>query len=477
MSDAPALALEHIAKRFGDAQALVDASIEVRRGSLHALLGENGAGKTTLMRIAFGLLPPDAGAVRVGGAPVALRSPLDAIRLGIGMVHQHFTIIPAMTVAENVALGGRGRFRRREAEALVERIGRETGLLLDPAARAGDLPVSAQQRLEIVKALSTGARALILDEPTAVLAPREADDLLAVLRRFVEGGGAVVLITHKLREALHAADAVTVLRGGRTVWSGAPSSTDERALARATVGEVATAAARTAVHPGAVVLRAESVSASDARGVPRVREVSLEARSGEVLGIAGVEGAGQHELLRVLAGRIRPERGHVVRPAHVAFIPEDRQRDALVSSFTAVENVALATAAAARGAMPWRALRTRTAALLERFDVRPRRVDITAAALSGGNQQRLVLARELGDAPAVVIAENPTRGLDMAATASTLALLSSMRDSGAAVVLYSSDLDEILEVADRVIVMQGGRAREVRPERGAIGMALLGATS
>jgi simple sugar transport system ATP-binding protein len=477
VSDVPALTLDRIAKRFGEVQALDEASLSVRHGSLHALLGENGAGKTTLMRIAFGLIRPDAGTVAVDGRVMTARSPLDAIARGVGMVHQHFTIVPAMSVAENVALGGHGRYQRREAADAVRRIGDETGLVLDPDARAGDLPVGAQQRLEIVKALARGARVLVLDEPTAVLAPAEAVDLLRMLRRFADGGGAVVLITHKLREALDAADTITVLRRGRTVWTGAPGETDEGTLARLTVGELGAAAVRTAAKPGAVVLSARDVYARDRRGASRVRGVSLDVRAGEVVGIAGVEGAGQHELLRLLAGRSASDGGRVERPASVAFIPEDRQRDALVLGFSLEENVALRGAGAARGVMPWPAIRARTTSLLERFEVRPASPTAAARELSGGNQQRLVLARELGDRPAAVVAENPTRGLDVAATAAMHRHLLDMRDAGAAVVIYSSDLDEVLELADRVIVMQGGMAREVPKERAAIALALLGSAA
>ncbi len=474
MSDAPALTLERIAKRFGEVQALEDASLSVRRGSLHALLGENGAGKTTLMRIAFGLIRADAGTVAVDGQVMTARSPLDAIARGVGMVHQHFTIVPAMSIAENVALGGRGRYRRETAAETVRRIGVETGLVLDPNARAGDLPVGAQQRLEIVKALARGARVLVLDEPTAVLAPTEAADLLRMLRRFTTGGGAVVLITHKLREALDAADTITVLRRGRSVWTGAPGKTDEEALARLTVGGLGETAVRHVVEPGAVVLAAHDLYARDAAGARRVRGVSLDVRAGEVVGIAGVEGAGQHELLRMLAGRRVPDGGHVERPASVAFIPEDRHRDALVLGFSLEENVALRGAGAARGVLPWPEIRARTTSLLERFEVRPARATALARELSGGNQQRLVLARELGDRPAALVAENPTRGLDVAATAAMHRHLLAMRDAGGAVVIYSSDLDEVLELADRVIVMQGGVAREVPMERAAIALALLG---
>jgi simple sugar transport system ATP-binding protein len=389
-------------------------------------------------------------------------------------VHQHFTIVPAMTVAENVALGGRGRYDRAAAAALVERIGRESGLVLDPSARAADLSVSAQQRLEIVKALARGARVLILDEPTAVLAPAETEDLLRVLRRFTEGGGSAVLITHKLREALGAADAITVLREGTTVWTGSPRETDERSLAHATVGDLPDRPARRSSAPGEVALSTNELRVRDARGTERVRGVSLEVRRGEVLGVAGVEGAGQHELLRALAGRARPVSGTVERPASVAFIPEDRQRDALVLGFTLAENIALRGAGSARGLTPWRAIAKRSAALLERFGVRPPDPTARADALSGGNQQRLVLARELGDDPPAVIAENPTRGLDVAAAATTHRSLLAMRDAGAAVVVYSSDLDEVLELADRVIVMHAGAARSVPSDRAAVALAMLG---
>ncbi len=477
MSDASALTLERIAKRFGEVQALDDASFMVRPGSLHALLGENGAGKTTLMRIAFGLIRPDAGSISVDGRALVPRSPLDSIARGIGMVHQHFTIVPAMTVAENVALGGSGRYRRVDAAATVRRIGEETGLVLDPDAMARDLPVGAQQRLEIVKALARGARVLVLDEPTAVLAPVEAAELLRVLRQFTAGGGSVVLITHKLREALETADAITVLRRGRSVWTGRPAETDERALARLTVGEIVEAGVRARATPGAIVLAARDVRARDARGAVSLRGVSLEVRGGEVLGLAGVEGAGQHELLRILAGRRAPDAGHVERPGAVGFIPEDRQRDALVMDFSLMENVALRGAGVARGVMPWRAIRERTAQLCERFDVRPARAAAIARELSGGNQQRLVLARELDDAPSAIVAENPTRGLDVAATAAMHRHLLDRRDAGAAVVMYSSDLDEVLELADRVIVMHGGTLREVPLDRAAIALSMLGGTA
>ena len=474
MSGTAALELQRVAKRFGSATALRDGALRLERGTLHALLGENGAGKTTLMRIAFGLEQPDAGTILIDGAPVHLRSPLDAIQQGIGMVHQHFTLVPALTVAENVALGGHGRYRRADAVESVRRIARETGLELDPEARAGELPVGAQQRLEIVKALAHGARVLILDEPTAVLTPSEAEDLLRVLRRFTDAGGSVVLITHKLREAMEAAETITVLRHGNTVWSGAPKDTDVLRLAAVTVGDFESPAPSRQRSPGAVVLSATDVDIRDARGVPRVRGATLEVRGGELVGVVGVEGAGQRELLRVLAGRLEPTAGTVRRPTTLGFIPEDRQRDALVLAFSLTENVALRGAGAARGRMPWRALADSTAAIAQRFDVRPAVPTMTAGSLSGGNQQRLVLGRELAQTPEAIIAENPTRGLDVAATAATQQALLAMRDAGAAVVLYSSDLDEVLALADRVIVMFAGVASTAPLDRAAISLALLG---
>lgn len=471
-----ALALENIARRFGSVRALDDASLLVRDGTVHALLGENGAGKTTLMRVAFGLLRPDAGAIRVHGRLVELSSPAAAIALGIGMVHQHFSSIPALTVAENVALGGHGAYRVQRVRARVREIGDLAGFALDPDARAGDLSVGAQQRLEIVKALAHGARTLILDEPTAVLAPREADDLLAMLRRFAGTGGAVVLITHKLPEALSVAEDVTVLRHGRTVLAEPVTNVDNVTLAKAMIGGAPPADVRHAhAEPGDVVLSARGLSVTDARGVVRAREVSLDVRSGEVLGVAGVDGAGQHELLLCLAGRLPSTAGRVLGSTTIGFVPEDRHRDALILDFDIAENLALRGAGAARGRLAWPSIRSRAGALLTEYDVRAPSTDAMAGALSGGNQQKLVLARELEAKPRIVIVENPTRGLDIAATAAVHARLLHARDAGAAVILYSSDLDEVLSLADRLIVMFQGRAREVPLDRDAAGRAMLGA--
>ncbi len=494
--------LADVVKRYGETTALDGASLAVGAGTLHAVLGENGAGKTTLMRVAFGLVRPDAGEVRVYGAARRFASPAAAIAAGVGMVHQHFTIVPAMTVAENVALGGRGRFDPQSAADRVRAVGAETGLTLDPAAVAGALPVAAQQRLEIVKALARAARVLILDEPGAVLSPDEADELLAWLRRWVDGGGTAVLVTHKLRDALRHADAVTVLRRGRTVLArpvgrGADALT-EAALATAMLGEGATAPApEVAADPAALagaapddrrdgapardrtaVVRADRVRAADAWGVVRVRDATFSLYAGEIVGVAAVEGSGQYELLRLLAGRLAPTAGTLERPAQVAFIPEDRQRDALLVDASLAENLALAGAGARRGRVAWRALADRAAALAAAFDVRGGGPATPAAALSGGNQQKFVVARELagGVAPALVVAENPTRGLDIRASAAVRARLRAARDAGAAVVVYSSDLDEVLALADRVVVVYDGRVLEAARDREVVGRLMLGAT-
>ena len=523
------LLLNNIRKHFGEVVALAGASLVVRAGTVHALLGENGAGKTTLMRVAYGLLRPDAGEVRVDGEPRAFSSPADAIAAGIGMVQQQFALVQAMSVAENVALGRRGRYRAGEAAERVRRIAREAGLALDPEARAGELPVGAQQRLEIVKALARDARVLILDEPTAVLAPAEAADLLRWLRAFADSGRSVVLITHKLREALAISDDVTVLRRGATVATLAAAGASEDALARAMLGAGGaeggegtegtigarrggarvsgtavdvvigrgappqhqyesdrrdehhrTVATRTGSLPdrgalGAVVIRTVGLAVADERGVVRVRDVSCELRAGEIVGVAGVEGAGQRELLHALAGRRAPAAGTIELPAEgVGFVPEDRRRDALIPEWSLTENVALRGAGRRRGRISWRRMRELTRDLLARYDIRAPAGEATAAGtLSGGNQQRLVIARELAAAPALIV-ESPTQGLDVRASAAVHERLRAARDAGAAVVVYSADLDEVLALADRVLVAHAGRVREVPNDRDAVGRAMLG---
>jgi simple sugar transport system ATP-binding protein len=478
-----ALELSNVTKRFGRTLALDGAGIVTRRGTVHALLGENGAGKTTLMRVAFGMIRADTGTMMVDGSRVELHSPSDAIAHGIGMVHQHFTLVPAMTVAENLALGGRGSYRPAEARERVHAVAGRAGLAIDPDARVGDLPVSAQQRVEILKALAHGGRILILDEPTAVLTPAESRELLALLGRFAHDGGTAILITHKLRDALEIADDITVLRQGRTAWAGPASDATEATLVHAMVGADPTAADEARAlpasapprAPGDIVLSLRDVAIRRAGGRDRLSRATLDVRAGEIVGVAGVEGSGQYELLRVLAGRLQPDAGSARLPERVGFVPEDRQHDALIGELTLTENVALSGAGARRGRMRWRDERERTDALMREYDVRARDGAVRARQLSGGNQQKLVVGRELEWTDLAIVAENPSRGLDFAATAAVHERLRAARDGGRAVVVYSSDLDELLALADRVIVVHVGHAREVARDRDAIGRAMLGA--
>jgi ABC-type uncharacterized transport system ATPase subunit len=485
----PTLSLSGITRRFGALTALDDASLNVRPGSVHALLGENGAGKTTLMRIAFGMMRPDAGRIEVDGRERHFKSPADAIAAGIGMVHQHFTLVPTMTVAENVALGGHGLLHRAGSAARVRDIASRTGFALDPDMPVERLSVGAQQRVEIAKALARQARLLILDEPTAVLAPAEADELLRWVREYAAQGNSAVLITHKLREALAVADDVTVLRRGRVVHAGRADAASEHSLTASMLGasneRVEHVPPESAV-PGAVVFRVERLVVQDERGAVRVRDAAFSVRSGEIVGLAGVEGAGHRELLRALAGRLEPIGGMLVRPQEVGFIPEDRHHDAVLLDRSLTENVALRGAGTRRGMIGWAALRARTTALMQAFDVRAPGAEASMRVLSGGNQQKLVLARELEEIeaghetdraparPMAIVAENPTRGLDVRATADVHARLRAARDRGAAIVLYSSDLQEVLSLASRMLVAYAGTIREVALDRDAAGRAMLG---
>ncbi len=485
-----ALALSGISKSYGNVAVLHDVSLQVRPGTVHALLGENGAGKTTLMRVAFGLVAGDAGDVEIEGVRVSEHTPAHAIARGLGMVHQHFSLVAAMTVTENVALGNHGGFTAATVAEQIRTVGERTGLTLDPHARVRDLPVSAQQRCEIVKALARDARVLILDEPTAVLAPDEAQALLRWVREFAaqHPSHAVVLITHKLRDALAVADDVTVLRRGTRVASGLASTFTEVSLADAMLGPTErTPAIEAEVMPrvrphtdsvGAhhVVLQADAVTVHDNRGVARVHSASFNVRAGEIVGLAAVEGSGQTELLRAVAGLREVASGRLHRPPDVGFVPEDRHGDALLLDASLTENYALRDAGSRRGRVPWREIAARTAAVLARRDVRANGPHINARTLSGGNQQKFVLARALEDTPPALVIENPTRGLDFRATAAVHDALHDARDAGIAILFYSSDLDEVLTLADRVLVLHNGVLRQVPREREGVGRAMLGLT-
>jgi len=481
-----ALSLRAVQKRFGGTVALADASCEIRAGTVHALLGENGAGKTTLMRIAFGLVQPDHGTLLRDGRAVRFHSGRDAIAAGLGMVHQHFMLVPAFTVAENAALGGTGRFDPAHAAARVREVAQRTGLTIDPAARVADLPIGAQQRAELVRALAQDARVLILDEPTAVLTPTESDDLYRWMRRFADDGGTVVLITHKLREALAVADDVTVLRQGRTVLAAPRSAVTEDALVAAIMGLDAPLDAEPLPSAGSsaeIVFALDDVTWTDAAGVARLRNATLSVRRGEILGVLGVEGSGQAELLRLLAGRLAPTTGRVTHPERVGFVPGDRLHDAVIPEMSATENLVLAEAGHLQGTIDWRARAVETAAVIAEYEVRAAGPSAALATLSGGNQQKFVVGRERGVAPQALVAENPTRGLDVRAAARVLAALRAVaeEENGAAVVC-STDLDEILALTSRVVVCFAGTVTEVPPpsdasDRSVYARALLGAAS
>ena len=462
-STAPSLELRDITKWFGSLAALRDVTFTVRPGTLHALLGENGAGKSTLMHIAYGMLRPELGTIRVDGHAARFRSPRDARAVGIGMVHQHPTSIAAMTVAENVELSSAARRLGGSAE-WVHELSRELGLPLDPDVRVESLSIALKQRLEIVKAIAGGARLLLLDEPTAVLAPSEAAELMSVVRNYVAQGNSAVLITHKLTEALANAEEVTVLRRGIVTHRGRADETSADELAEAMigrkyegVGEYGSIGQYASVGQyGEPLIVAHELVLRGAAEPPSRRTVELSVRAGEIVGIAAVEGNGQRELLRTVAGLIPPWSGQLDVRHPIAFIPEDRTTEALVAELTLTENVVLGDAPLSGWRVDWNAAERRTAELLRIYQVRARGPGARARSLSGGNQQRLVLARALAQEPRVVIAENPTRGLDVAAAAAVHRRLEEVAEAGGAVMFHSTDLDEVMERSDRILVMREG---------------------
>ncbi len=480
---APAIELVGIDKRFGAVHANRAISLRVAAGTIHGIVGENGAGKSTLMNILHGFYQADAGEIRVDGRRVAIDSSEDAIAAGIDMVHQHFMLVPTFTVLENLVLGAKGGLRLApslaRARGELERLAREFGLGIDPEATVGDLPVGLRQRVEILKALYRGARILILDEPTSVLTPNETKQLFSILRALKERGVTVILITHKLREIMAITDTVSVMRQGAMVASRITAETDRESLAELMVGrKVPLGVEKRSPRPGEVALRVEDLRVVDDAGVTRVDDVSFEVRAGEIVGIAGVSGNGQSELMVALAGmrpfdggevRVHGQRMAVEAPGDpsrlralgVAHVPEDRLGDGVVSGFSAAESFILGyhEDPAYNGAIlaDLRAIIADCREKMAKYDVRPADPSLTTANFSGGNLQKLVIARELERAPSVLLVGQPTRGVDIGAIEFIHKNLIAMRDAAAAVLLVSVELDEIMALSDRILVMFEGR--------------------
>lgn len=495
--------LRGITKRFPGVTANEDVDLLVEPGQVHALLGENGAGKSTLMNVLFGLYRQTEGEILLDGVPTTFGSPADAIRAGIGMVHQHFMLVPVFTVAENVMLGveptsapgvlDRGAARRRVLELSARH-----GLDVDPDAMVEDLPVGVQQRVEILKALYREADCLILDEPTAVLTPTEIDDMLEIVRRLADEGRSVIFISHKLREVRAIADTITILRRGKVVGSTTPEESDEQELASAMVGrDVQLVVDRSEAKPTDVVLRVSDLRVRDERDQLAVADVSFDVRAGEIVAVAGVQGNGQSELVQAIVGLRRPTAGRIeldgadvtfADPGRmvelgVAHVPEDRQRDGLIPSFPVSDNLVLNLTRRApyskRIRMDRRAIRQNAERLVRDFDIRTPSVDVPVGTLSGGNQQKVIVGREMSHAERLLVLSQPTRGLDVGSIQYIHRRIVEARDAGLGVLLNSSELDEVLALADRVIVMYRGRViGEVTGDeatRDSVGMLMAGA--
>jgi ABC-type uncharacterized transport system ATPase subunit len=478
---APALEMRRISKRFPGVIANDGIDLRIEPGQIHALLGENGAGKSTLMNILYGLLAPDEGEILLDGQPVTIADPSDAIARGIGMVHQHFMLVPVFSVAENIVLGNETMANPvfldvHQSEGRIRELARQLGFEIDPNAITGELSVGIQQRIEILKALYRGARILILDEPTAVLTPQETSEIFGVLRRLAAEGTSIVFISHKLYEVLEIADTITVIRRGRVVGQADPKTATEEDLAEMMVGrEVSLIVDKRPATPGDVVLEVKDLTVEDDRHQVVVSECSFEVRAGEIFGIAGVAGNGQGELVEALNGLRRARGGRVVlrgqditnRGARdlagrgVAYIPGDRQRFGLVMSYPVEDNLVLTEyhhAPFSRfGILDAGAITKRADELIPEFDIRTPSGTVSASTLSGGNQQKVIVAREFSRELVLLVADQPTRGIDVGSIEFIHKQIVAKRDAGTAVLLVSAELDEVMELSDRIGVMYRGR--------------------
>ena len=496
------LELRGITKRFGSLVANDGVDLVVEPGEIHGLLGENGAGKSTLMNVLYGLYEPDGGEILIDDKPMNFRGPGDAMKAGIGMVHQHFMLIPVFTVTENVMLGHEdhrlGFLARRRARRDVAAISKRYGLEVPPDALVAHLPVGVQQRVEILKALARDARLLVLDEPTAVLTPRETEDLIKVMRALRDGGTSIVFISHKLNEVREVADKITVIRRGKVVGTAEPTASANDLAAMMVGRPVQLVVDKQTREPGEVVLDVRDLRVVDETGVVLVDDVSFSVRAGEIYAIAGVQGNGQTEVTEALVGLTDPTAGTIsiagrsvtslstneVLELGVGYVPEDRLHDGLVGSFSVAQNLVLDVhdrpPFASHGSLDLAEIERNAQQRVEEFDVRPPVVAAPASTLSGGNQQKVVLARELSRPLKLLIVAQPTRGLDVGSMEFVHRRIVRERDEGTAVVLVSTELDEVLGLADRIAVMyRGGIAGEVSPEVGAeeIGLLMAGATA
>jgi len=475
----PLLEMRGIAKRFGELQALKGVDLVVNEGEIHALVGENGAGKTTLMNILYGLYHPDAGTIRYRGKDVRITGPRDAIALGIGMIHQHFMLVPPLTVAENVVLGDERMgpaLNRRAIEARVRELEERFKIVVEPSARIEDIPLGLQQRVEILKVLYRGSELLIFDEPTAVLTPQEVDELFAIVRKLRSEGKTLILITHKLREVLAVTDRITVLRAGANASELVTKDTTASEIAQAMVGrELHEIRPREKTGTSLPVLQISRLHALSDRGTPALKGVDLVVREGEVLGIAGVGGNGQSELAQCILG-LRPVSDGTItvsgidiahddpkrtRARGVAYVPEDRRVEGLVLPFTVADNFILGkqdhAPYARRGVLRRDEIARDGDRLAKEFDVRPPNANAIVGTLSGGNQQKVVLGREISESPKLIVISQPTRGLDIAAAEYVHERLLEQRARGCGILLISSELDEIRALSDRIAVMFEGR--------------------